>query len=345
MSYEFLNPLRAIPGPKYSPHSRTMRTTWGQKIKDAFFILAGDHPFMDVSFFGYSLYKNAKEPHFGFIDWLFLGIPYALSWFVFEYTPGDIRWEWGYIAQDILFKGFLYLAQYVAAIISIPFHIIRLVLATILLIPAIFITGFVQAAVELFEGAGAGLTDLVKNLPITVDKSPMGKIGEAYAETKENLSNASKEVYNAAAHTFGGAKYDVTPHEKPKDPPTIGAYLAKYDLTLEDLTFVKAENPTVGEPQVVFSCARTGEKISYKPIFNSNLEGPAIFEKTPENKGNRAVFELNVGKSAEIMQSDQIKADIDQFLETGYLPGITEKAADLAERTSSFMSRLNPFSK
>jgi|GEM_PF-5227230 len=55
---EKLDPFRGIFETKRFPHARTLRTTFGQKVEDAFFVLAGD------------LWNTPDKSHAGLLDFI-----------------------------------------------------------------------------------------------------------------------------------------------------------------------------------------------------------------------------------------------------------------------------------
>jgi hypothetical protein len=76
-----INPFRGITETSTSPHARTLRTGLWQKIKDTFFVFAGD---FDIS-------NRHQGIHVGLFDYPLLGIFFVLQGFLIAFIRNEIE--------------------------------------------------------------------------------------------------------------------------------------------------------------------------------------------------------------------------------------------------------------
>ena len=180
----FFNPGRDIVETKISPHARTLRTNFKQKLKDAFFVVAGSANILG-RFYQKKLnkfnYENDYEvrKHIGLLDIVTLG--------VFQMIDSLALLVWG--SQNFLIKlglGFIF------GIIAIPLAIVRgLIAAVIVFNPlSLIVIGAVHWLSQDVFG-GAELNEKIKRFLLY--KNPNAE--ENNKETCPNTHSVTREEF------------------------------------------------------------------------------------------------------------------------------------------------------
>jgi hypothetical protein len=157
-----LNPFKGIIETTRSPHARTLRTTFIEKVQDAYWVFAGQsNEYFSIS--GGRQYFEHRNNHFGFIDYLTLCIPYLFGK-LFDLARRNWNTEgFGWKALPI-FVGFVYA----------PFFLLKHTVAALLTIISLPIIGtvhlisqYIAGGAKLKESASILITqaELSKNFP------------------------------------------------------------------------------------------------------------------------------------------------------------------------------------
>lgn len=136
MSIKVFNPFRPIIETDASPHARTLRTSFKQKLKDAFFTIAGSKNIVAE----FTTIENAPhyKPHIGFFDFVTLFIPLIIE-----------------ALTIILWRKENYPVSITLGLIAIPLAIVRALIACILVFNplSLLIIGTVHLISRIAGGA------------------------------------------------------------------------------------------------------------------------------------------------------------------------------------------------
>lgn len=146
-----LNPFKGIFETTRSPHARTLRTTFLEKVQDAYWVFAGQSSeYFSVT--GGRKYIEESNNHLGFIDYLTLGIPYGFGK-LFDLARRN--WKKERLGWKVLVV--------VAGIAYAPFFLIKHFISSVLTTISLPIIGFVQLVSQYVAG-GAKLKKEVSTL-------------------------------------------------------------------------------------------------------------------------------------------------------------------------------------
>lgn len=176
MALEFLNPLDRVIETKVSPHARCLRTSFTEKLKDAFLIFAGDWRNL-VDHLNHPDSKLFLPKHIGLLDLLTLGIPAAF----FIFTLSGIK------SKNLLVKG---LAIFLG-ILNLPLLLARFLVAAVLAFNplSLFIIGMVHLASQYLAGGAA-----LKNKVVTFIKKMTENENNTFTTNREYPMNGKDQI-------------------------------------------------------------------------------------------------------------------------------------------------------
>ncbi len=143
-----------------SPHARTLRTDFKQKLKDGFFVIAGTLSIAGIVIIGRqdSSEQDYFNDHFGVLDCLTLFIPAIIECVTALIFMGDSH------------PAVKFTLGLILGLIAVPIAIIRIVLAGVIVAnPLSLLVIFVVDLVAQDYAGGAELKQQVANMPMSSD--------------------------------------------------------------------------------------------------------------------------------------------------------------------------------
>jgi hypothetical protein len=243
-NFSFFNPFRGLIETKVSPHARALRTSFSEKLMDAFFVLAGSSNLLRVFIRSFVKHHRVRE-HLGLLDFVTLGISHLLDLLALLVA---VRWK-----SPLPFKfGVLFLI----GVIAVPLAIVRgLVAALIVFNPlSLFIIGGIHFVSQYIAG-GAELNEKTRQFLLTKDENHV-----------ENQNIAPGEN---CPDTFSIRREDLS-----------FVYPLGAILTGEDGERMGAPNLVKQGGQAVGLQVESTSFVFYAPLFSHNKVASEEIEKT-----------------------------------------------------------------
>lgn len=270
MSFSF-NPFHDIIETDYSPDARTMRTGWKQKIEDTFFVVAG------------SRYQ------FGLFDWCTLGIPFLLSYLV-----------WDTSTRSPILNGFLFLPKALLFILTIPLEIVRYAVAALLTLVSLPISGIVQLLIS-YSKTSSSLREDVMQLQIT----------RSYDQKIMTLGEYLKE----SDITLEDVTFKCLDPETWESPEKI-AFNVNWGSSVDEdrVDFYYTPVPFQRIPRSNPDAPFKAQSLTDKAISRESALSKSLFES--QSRGNAAIFALNIGGTTTHME-EELKCNPKSFVDNG----------------------------
>lgn len=288
-----LNPFKGIIETTRSPHARTLRTTFLEKVQDAYWVFAGQ----SSEYFSMGEgYREEKNNHLGFIDYLTLGIPYAFGK-LFDLARRN--WKKEGLGWKVLVV--------LAGIAYAPFFLIKHFISSVLTTVSLPVIGFVNLVSQYVAG-GAKLKKEISTL------IPQETLSNNFVDADIN------DVIDKDAGIFTvGFVFHQYPHSRWRDTermtcdfklglpiPELGRWCYSLDSTLKKKKFTAAklpfvegyrevqivsELPAIPEEGVLYFCRDSTYTISFACYFLENNEKKSKTLEWKQHQKLKAILE------------------------------------------------------